>query len=154
MDDSSSPSCSACGSWWRLPLLLGLVLAAIVLAKGRGIRQPTTESAGPVPPERAGDGAAAAVSLTIDYGDGRRQIEALKWYEGMTVRDLLDAARGVSISQQGSGAAAFLTQIGGVANEGADGRNWTYTVNGQRGDRSFAMCELRPADQVLWTFAQ
>ena len=69
----------------------------------------------------------------------------------MTVRDLLNAAPGLSISQQGSGASAFLTKIDGVANEGAGGRNWMYSVNGQRADRSFAVYELQPGDHVLWT---
>ena len=40
------------------------------------------------------------------------------------------SARPDSDTSTGSGAsAAFLTSLNGVANEGADGRNWTYTVN-------------------------
>jgi hypothetical protein len=96
------------------------------------------------------------VSLAIDFGDNRRTFEALPWREGMTVRDALAAAghttAGLKFSEQGSGEAAFLTQIDGVANEGASGRNWTFTVNGKFGDRSFAIFPLRPGDEVLWSF--
>ena len=93
------------------------------------------------------------VSLSIDFGDGRRQdFAALAWHEGMTVAELFGEAAGIAIIQKGAGPGAFLTTIDGVANEGADGNNWTYKVNGQSGDRSFAVHELRPGDRVLWTF--
>ena len=38
MESNSPQSCSPCGAWWQLPLLLVLVLAAILLWHGRGIR--------------------------------------------------------------------------------------------------------------------
>jgi hypothetical protein len=67
--------------------------------------------------------------------------------------DLLNAASSdLAITQRGSGQAALLTAIGDVSNEGAGGSNWTYEVNGQSADRSFAVYELRPGDRVLWTF--
>jgi hypothetical protein len=75
----------------------------------------------------------------------------------MTVRDALaaavDSSGNVKFAQQGADQSAFLTEIEGVKNEGAGGRNWTYTVNGKLGDRSFAIYPLRPGDQVLWTHA-
>ncbi len=71
----------------------------------------------------------------------------------MTVRDLLNGVPRLRIVQQGSGSSAFLTQIDDVTNEGAGGRNWMYSVNGQRADRSFAIYELQPGDHVLWSFA-
>jgi hypothetical protein len=103
----------------------------------------------------AGD-AAEVVSLTIDFGDGIRERYApAAWREGMTVRDLMVETRQgkLKLEVQGSGQAAFLKAINGVANEGADGRNWTYAVNGKPADRSFAVYELQPGDEVLWTFA-
>jgi hypothetical protein len=72
----------------------------------------------------------------------------------MTVADLLHSEPRVSLAAQGSGASAFLTQLGGVANEGAAGRNWVYSVNGRPADRSFAVYELQANDHVLWTFAR
>jgi hypothetical protein len=59
---------------------------------------------------------------------------------------------GISIAQKGSGQSAFVTAIGGLENQGADAQNWTYSVNGQIADRSFAVYELKPGDRVLWTF--
>ena len=151
-----SPSCSACGPWWRLPLLLALVLAAILLSRSGALREMMTEPAQDRPASPGGVETSEQVSLEIDFGDGRRQqYEPIPWREGMTVYDVTretprDDTR---LATRGSGASAFLESLDGVANEGAGGRNWTYTVNGQRGDRSFAVFELRPGDQVLWSFA-
>ena len=155
MDTSSGSSCAACGPLWRLPLLLALVLAAILLTRGIGIRETTA-------PDPAADRfvgqSGETISLVIDFGEERRRkYEAVCWREGMTVRDALaaavDSSSNVKFAQQGSGQSAFLTEIEGVKNEGVGGRNWTYTVNGKLGDRSFAVYPLRPGDQVLWTFA-
>jgi hypothetical protein len=155
MEKCSMPSCSACGSWWRLPLLLALVLAAVLLS--RGFRETTTEPASDSPVRATGATTGETISLAIDFGDGRQpQYEATPWREGMTVRDSLiavaDSPGGVRFAQQGSGESAFLTEINGVKNQGAGGRNWTYAVNGKLGDRSFAVYPLRAGDQVLWTF--
>lgn len=147
-------SCPACGSWWRLPLLLAIVLAAIMSLLRRG-------APGPAPqPERmpretvAGAPIATSVQLTINFGDGREPISAeSQWHEDMTVADLLNSDPRVSVASTGSGAGAFLNSLNGVANEGVNGRNWTYRVNGEHADRSYAVYELRPGDQVLWTFA-
>lgn len=98
------------------------------------------------------------VSLAVDFGGGKeRTIDGLAWREGMTIDDLLAAASqspgNIQVTSQGTGGSTFLSAIDGVANEGAGGRNWMYSVNGQRGDRSYAVFELRPGDHVLWTFA-
>jgi hypothetical protein len=55
---------------------------------------------------------------------------------------------------RGTGQSAFLDSLDGVKNEGADGRNWTYSVDRTTGDRSFAVYELRPGNRVLWTFGK
>jgi hypothetical protein len=138
-----------------LPLILAGVLVLILLMRDRW-----APDAGPEAevesPSAAVDVNVEPVSLTVDFGEGRRErYSAVAWREGMTVGDLMQETRKAELQYavQGSGAAAFLVTIQDVSNEGADGRNWTYTVNGKRGDRSFAVYELRPGDQVLWTFA-
>ena len=77
--------------------------------------------------------------------------------DGMTVADLMVAAshlpKGIQFSQQGSGESALLTEINGDANQGGDGKNWIYSVNGNDADRSFAIYKLEPGDHVLWTFS-
>jgi hypothetical protein len=95
------------------------------------------------------------VSLAIDFGDGQQQTyDSIAWREGMTVRDLTRETRRdkLKLDVRGTGASAFLHNLDGVENEGADGRNWLYSVNGKPGDKSFAICELQPGDRVLWTF--
>jgi hypothetical protein len=147
-------SCSACNSWWRLPLLLAIVLVAIMLLLRRGEPEPREESRQAAPEDIAAAANAANTQLTINFGDDRPPIEAeSSWREGMTVADLLNNNSMVNVVIIGSGASAFLTSINGAANEGARGRNWTYRVNGKHADRSFAVYELRPGDHVLWTFA-
>jgi hypothetical protein len=149
---SRAKSACACASWWLLPLLLALVLAAILVAQSGRIRKHALESTQTAAAQRSDVG--PQVHLMIDYGDGRRRsFDGLRWSEGMTVGELLQSHPRVSTMQQGAGASAFLAQINGVANEGAGGRNWMYSVNGRRGDRSFAVYPLRPGDHVLWSFA-
>ena len=155
MDECATPSCSTRGPWWRLPVLLLLVLAGVLLS--RSVRE-ATEPSGERKASQSGLDSGETVSLAIDFRDGgRREFDAIAWQDGMTVRDALavaaDSTGDVKLSQQGTGAAAFLTDIDGVENEGGGGRNWTFAVNGKLGDRSFAIYPLRPGDHVLWTFA-
>ena len=93
------------------------------------------------------------VDLTIDFGGGRRiAFAAIAWHDGMTVADLMSAWPNIAIKQKGAGESAFVTAIDDVENQGADGKNWTYSVNDQIADRSFAVYKLKPGDHVLWTF--
>ncbi len=80
----------------------------------------------------------STVRLVVDYGDGvEMHYKAIAWRDGMTVLDVLAAAkkhaRPLAYSQRGSGRGALITQIGGLANEGggATDKNWMYTVNGK-----------------------
>jgi hypothetical protein len=149
----TSPACCACGGW-RLPALLVLVLASIVLMRVFRDDDTTTTSGAADSQVQAEDAATRErVSLSIDFGNGqRRDFDDIPWREGMTVADLLRSAPDIVTTQRGSGSGAFLTAIDATANEGADGKNWMYAVNGENGDRSFALYELRPGDRVLWTF--
>jgi hypothetical protein len=150
--------CCSGGAWWQLPLLLAVVLVAILLVNRWRIREPVPTTGGPPTAAAAEAENGQTIVLTIDFGGGmRREWSALPWREGMTVGDALSAASQPSggeleFAQQGSGASAFLTRFGDAVNEGAGGRNWTYEVNGQRADRSFAVYVLKPGDQVLWKF--
>jgi hypothetical protein len=143
-------------------LLLALVLAAMSVMQTRSPRddQDAQETVG-VQPATSGEPTGETVSLEIDFGDQReRQSRAVAWRKGMTVADLLAAAQQreggsppLEFVVRGRGPSAFLTEIGGFANQGADGANWTYSVNGKRADRSFAIYQLEPGDRVLWSFA-
>jgi len=103
--------------------------------------------------------AAKTVRLTIDYGDGvEKTFSSLPWKEKMTVFDALQAAekhpRGIRLSHTGSGEKTFITALDGLENQGADGANWRYEVNGQRGDVSAAVARLNAADKVVWRFSK
>jgi len=110
-------------------------------------------------PPAAGEDTAQTVRLVVDYGDGAtKTVNNLAWAKGSTVLDAMKAAtarpHGISFSYTGSDAAAVLTRIDDVQNEGggAGKRNWQYWVNDAYGDRSFAIFELQAQDVVLWRF--
>lgn len=156
MSASCEKACPVGRNCCRLPLLLGIVLLAILAFRGFGPQGPEIEkrsdspsSTGPALPANSIE----QVSLSLDFGDGQQEeFSSIPWRSGMTIADLFHEVPGVSISQKGTGKIAFLTGINGIENQGADGRNWIYEVNGQSGDRSFADYELYAGDSVLWTF--
>jgi hypothetical protein len=143
-----SNSCTACGSGWRLPLLLGIVLAAMLLVSTKTFRQTVF-----APLRQQSIAPEGKVLLTVNFGNGQLLNVTENWRDGMTVADVMQNNPRSNFLTEGSGESAFLTSLNGVMNEGAGGRNWTYTVNGKYADRSFAVYELRPNDHVLWTFA-
>lgn len=103
--------------------------------------------------------AAPAVRLTIDYGDGvQKTFVALPWKDKLTVFDALQAAerhpRGIRLAYTGKGDTTFVTAIDGQENEGADQRNWRYTVNDQPARYSAGVMELKNGDSVVWRFAK
>jgi hypothetical protein len=151
-DDADQDSCPACTTWWRLPVALAAVLAAILLFANRQNEVPRNAATPAVSPSRLAE-EPLRVSITIDFGDNKVLSNRVPWLAGMTVRDLLSSASLAGFGEKGRGESAFLVSIDDVQNEGAGGRNWTYQVNGKHADRSYAVYELQPNDQVLWTFA-
>ena len=98
-----------------------------------------------------------AVSLIVDFGDGvEKRFTAVPWKKGITILNVMKAAqahpRGIKFKFRGSGATALLISIDDLKNQGGNGKNWIYQVNGKTGDRSFGVRELEPADTVLWKF--
>ena len=157
MTDQSQGAPSGIGSLghWLLPLLAaaGLIAIVVVRFQQQGTAPRLVTTAGQ---QTASDG---VIQLEIDYGDGvRKRLTALPWRAGMTVADAMELAaahqRGIRYNQEGIGANALLRSIDDLNNEGGgpSSRNWIYRVNGVRGDRSYAVCELQPGDTVLWSF--
>ena len=146
-------------SWWRLPLLLAIVLAAIVAVRLAGCGEQLHPGGPTGKAPSAADPQGRTVSLTIDYGDARkRQFDALPWHAGMTVDELLTTAsrlpEGISYVVRGYKERALLTEIDKVENEGGGQRNWLYSVNDVKAEKSFAIYELQPGDRVLWVFGR
>lgn len=110
---------------------------------------------------KEGNAKVTTVPLVIDYRDGvEKHFTALAWKEGMTVLDVLTAAKaashGITYASTGSGETTFITQIDDLKNEGARGagRNWTYEVNDKLADRSAAVYGLKAGDRVRWSFSE
>jgi hypothetical protein len=152
--NESPPSCKSCGSWWQLPLLLAIVLMGVWLLRDWSLHDATLES-NESKPTASAEARGKTVALTIDYGEGRlTEFRPIAWREGITVRDVTSETprQDMKMEIRGTGPSAFLANLDGIENEGTNGRNWMYSVNGRPGDRSFAIYELKPGDQVLWTF--
>jgi hypothetical protein len=153
MENEPVKTCSRCGPWWRLPLLLTLVFVAIVCSQLARLRHEPPENSSNRPAPITDGKPEQKIELTIDFGGGKRKnFEAIAWHADMTVADAMNASSGLNIAQKGAGESAFVTAIDGAENQGSDGMNWTYSVNGKIADRSFAVYELKPGDRVLWTF--
>ena len=102
--------------------------------------------------------AAQKVVLVVNYGDGvKKQFTAINWKSGMTVLDVLEAARkhprGIRFKYRGSGQRAFLFQIDDVTNEGK-GDNWIFRVNKELAGQSFAITRVNASDVILWEFGE
>jgi hypothetical protein len=147
------------GSRWKFPVLLGLLLLGMLFWNRDQVvtqteKLPLAAAEWTPSPQPAGE----VVRLEIDFGNGaKRQFEALPWKADMTVADVLIAARefrpGISFAQIGSGAGGFLTELEGLKNEGASGRNWRYEVAGTPGSMSFCLQKVAAGELVRWSFA-
>lgn len=148
------------GPWWMYPLVLVGALVIVGLLAERANRPPLEEGdlAEWVPVEVPEETPASeSVKLTIDFGNGAtRAFESLPWKQGMTVADLMLAAKdfrpGIQYKTKGEGKAAFLESLEGVVGGGANERNWLYRVNGEHANKSYGVYELKPGDDVLWIY--
>lgn len=98
-----------------------------------------------------------SITLSVELpGDVELRYKAISFTDGMTVFDALNIAakhsRALQFKHSGSGEFAFLTEIEGVKNEGASGKNWTYKVDGQRAKVGMGSMKLKEGSHVLWTF--
>jgi hypothetical protein len=136
---------------WVLPLLLIAVFTGVLLVRAWQPEGTRIESVG-LPSFEVS--AQPHIEMTIDFGDGELPHEfSAAWHDGMTVQELLESSNS-AFAVQGSGTAAFLTELAGVKNEGPGGRNWQFEVNQRWSDRSFGVHKLKPGDHVLWEFAE
>jgi hypothetical protein len=160
------PAKANCCGGRSLPFVL-LAAAAVVGAVLAANQQRTSDSNSPSQPSSAAPSSGSwtpapqpqgeTVSLAIDFGNGaRREFAALAYSDGMTVGDLMRQARdfrpAIRFDQKGAGKMSFLTSLENVANEGAAGRNWLYSVDGQTGSVSFEVQPLQAGAAVLWEF--
>ncbi len=102
-----------------------------------------------------------SVRLVIDYGEGvEKHFNTIAWSDGMTVASAMASAkmlpppRGLAFESKGEGERGLLLSIDGLANQGGGKgtRNWLFWVNGQPGDKSFAIVPLKAGDVATWRF--
>ena len=142
-------------STWRAVLLLAVVLGAVAVSQTL-LRRDSPEQ---VDEPAAGDPPAASAetaTLVIEPAAGQSQEWKVAWREGMTVLDLFQGVGGeqaAKIESLGSGELTFITSIGGAENEGADGRNWQFYVNGERSNVGAGAYVVESGDHVLWKLA-
>jgi hypothetical protein len=160
--DSISPDAttpSGPSSPWKLPILLALLLFGLLVWNQKALNNVRVASqSSPTEWSPSAQPQGELVSLEIDFGNGaKRQFDALPWRAEMTVEDVMQAARdfrpGITYVQIGAAAGGFLTELEGLKNEGASGRNWRYEVAGTPGTMSFCLQKVAPGEQVRWWFA-
>lgn len=137
----------------RYSTLLVLVFAFCILTSEVGHAQDAAKK----PSAEASSKVSKTVALTIEFpGDVELHYKAIAFTDDMTVFDLISAAAKHSFplrfKHTGSGEFAFLTEIDGVKNEGAAGKNWTYKVDGQRAKVGMGSMKLKEGNHVLWIF--
>jgi Domain of unknown function (DUF4430) len=141
--------------WWRLPLLLTVVLVALIAARATRVWERTAVPRDSSSPSASAEGKSVSLVLRFDEGN-ERQFDDVAWRHGMTIDDLMtDVSRrpnGPMYRISGDGQMAFVVGIDEAINGDGGGKFWTYQVNDVPGDRSFAVVELQPGDRVLWTF--
>lgn len=102
------------------------------------------------------------VRLIIDYGDGvQKHFPMMEWKAGMTVEDLMKAAKtkshGITYELKppnGTGASFFIEKLDDLQNEGygPTKKNWLYSVNFVEAQVGAGVFKLNPNDVVLWKF--
>ncbi|MEM8865483.1 MAG: DUF4430 domain-containing protein [Planctomycetota bacterium] len=141
-------------SGWASVGVLAVVLSAILLSQTVLRRDPPAqpEANTPAPPQ-AGD---PVVTVVIDPVDTPATELDLTFTPEMTVLDALESASQsaeMTIERTGEGPNAFVHAIGDAGNEGAEGRNWQYYINGERGEVGAGVHTLAEGDRLLWKFA-
>lgn len=143
---------------WVFPALLVIVLGGLLFWSRGQQTIPTDSSTAPVQwtPSARPEGEVAL--LEIDFGNGAKRVfDALPWHPEMTVAEVMMAAHdfkpGINYVQVGEGASGFLTELEGLKNEGANGRNWRYEVAGNPGTKSFCLQTVGAGEVVRWWFA-
>lgn len=58
----------------------------------------------------------------------------------------------ISFAMKGSGETAFIESIEEVKNQGSQGKNWVYAVNGVPGTASVGATRISDGDEVRWCF--
>ncbi|TWU00110.1 hypothetical protein Pla108_10540 [Botrimarina colliarenosi] len=131
---------------WRLAMGMIPVLVGVLIYRLATSMPLTPEEAPP-----AGPVGAEVVVLTITQPDAPAVEKEIPWSAGQTVADATRLA--ADTEWRGEGEMALLESLGGVPNQGADGLNWQFEVNGKYATAGAGAIRLEPGDRVLWKLA-
>lgn len=151
--------------WMRQLVLVGALMlqlvgtafgqAEIVPATSADQESSATKEDSPPPTEK--HSVKTTLKLTVDFSDGYEvSYDLIEWRRGMTVldvmRDLSRHAHPLTFEFRGKGETAFLTSIQGVKNQGGEGGNWIFRVNGKLAKQGCGVTALEKGDTILWRF--
>lgn len=105
-------------------------------------------------PARAASAAPAGrATVQLDDGESAPQSIHVPWDAG-TALELLRRAGERDPAFAPEVDMAMVTAIGGRRNQGAEGRNWLFEVNGRLAEVGAGAAPVRAGDRVLWRFAK
>jgi hypothetical protein len=129
----------------NLIAVLLVVLAAILAG---------CDSSKELPPELQRD--TGTVVLEVDFGEEKRpkSVDVVCSPDSTVLLSLERAQQlnKITFKHRGTGETVFVTSIDGIENEGGDGKNWIYKVNGKLGDKSAGVFFVKPGDKISWSF--
>lgn len=138
----------------RLVAALAAVLGVVLLVNfvGRGQVARVSGGNGATATVAAEDG----VTMAAEGSDRQLPTLVVPLTQQQTVFEALQQAAELDqrwhFAYQGSGAKAFLTELGGQPSDAATGRYWQYELNGRHAQRGIGEQVLQPGDRVLWKF--
>ncbi|WP_425400981.1 DUF4430 domain-containing protein [Aeoliella sp.] len=142
-------------SWLFAAILVGVL--AVVLVVNHFMQQSVTDVQTDHATQPAGPVIDPADGVTLlTEGEPNLPTVTVVYSDGMVVLDALVAAEQAnerwSFTYQGEGDSALLIRLAGLENEGGEGRNWLYEVNGELAQMSLGVQPVRPGDRILWKF--
>lgn len=164
----SAPSPSPNAKAVRFIISLVLVLAVVALFQLNKPNGANNEAASPEADNAQttaenGLEPAEKVTLGMQREDQEGNIKELAspisvpWHEGQTVIEATQLAGKQSVPWQNrwqnQGEMAFLLELGGRKNEGSEGLNWQFDLNGKYNQRGAGQTVLKPGDAILWQLA-
>ncbi|MFM2001881.1 MAG: hypothetical protein RI963_1307 [Planctomycetota bacterium] len=117
-----------------------LAIACIVGCSGSAVEVAPPKSDAPA-------GTVTVVIATEDGGEIRKEIAGVA--SGTTIAQIMRSIDDPEIKTRGSGSTTFVESIGGIGT--AEGKGWTFRVNGEWADRGVGDYTLEPPAEVRWT---
>jgi len=98
-----------------------------------------------------------AIEMEVHFGESAetKSFEIVVDRQSPTVLDAMKRAEEAGklvFAYRGNGKFAFLEAIDMTINQGSDGDNWVYSVNGVQGNKSFGVYRVETGDRIEWRF--